>query len=38
MKELLEIDNVTGEIILPCENQQDIKLIKQTKIKVQKSV
>mgnify|MGYP006397745625 FL=1 len=33
MKELLEIDNVTGEIILPCGNEDDTKLIKQTKIK-----
>jgi hypothetical protein len=33
MKELLEIDNNTGEILLPCESEEDIKLIKQTKIK-----
>jgi len=33
MNELLEIDNTTGEIILPCNNEDDVKLIKQTKIK-----
>ena len=33
MNELLEIDNNTGEIILPCINEDDVKLIKQTKIK-----
>lgn len=33
MNELLEIDNKTGEIILPCNNEDDVKLIKQTKIK-----
>jgi len=33
MNELLEINNNTGEIILPCINEDDVKLIKQTKIK-----
>ena len=33
MNELLEIDNNTGEILLPCENEDDLKIIKQTKIK-----
>lgn len=33
MKELLEIDNTTGEIILPCGNEEDTKAIKLTKIK-----
>ncbi len=33
MKELLEINNTTGEIILPCENEEDTKAIKLTKIK-----
>ena len=33
MEELLEINNATGEIIIPCENDEDVKLIKQTKIK-----
>jgi hypothetical protein len=36
MKELLEINNSTGEIILPCENEEDVQLIKQTKIKALK--
>ncbi len=31
-KELLEIDNITGEIILSC-NESDIKVIKTTKVK-----
>ncbi len=30
---MLEINNTTGEIILPCENEEDTKAIKLTKIK-----
>ncbi len=33
MEELLEINNTTGEIIISGENEGDVKLIKQTKIK-----
>jgi hypothetical protein len=33
MEELLEINNATGEILVPCENKDDTKAIKQTKIK-----
>ncbi len=31
--DLLEINNLTGEILIPCENEDDVELIKQTKIK-----
>lgn len=31
-EELIEINNTTGEIILPCENEEDAKTLKLTKI------
>lgn len=36
MSELLEIDNTTGEIRIPCENEEDVTTIKLTKIKALK--
>lgn len=36
MSELLEINNTTGEIIIPCENEEDVTTIKLTKIKALK--
>lgn len=36
MSELLEINNTTGEIIIPCESEEDVTTIKLTKIKALK--